>query len=170
MRASAVPLAVSAAYVWIAMVAFGGISVETIVIYPNVFHNVPSSLAQSMEFFTVTGPADFFPPMGLVTAIAAVATVALLWRARPARWWVTASLGSLAIGEWLFSVLYFWPRNDLMFEEGIAVHTAEVLRQTAVEFETGHWLRLGMSALTATLAFVGFLRYQRERTLVRSRA
>ncbi|MFB9903134.1 DUF1772 domain-containing protein [Allokutzneria oryzae] len=163
MRTRAIPLAVSAAYTWIAMVAFGGIAVETIVIYPNVFHDVPASLAESVEFFTVTGPADFFPPMGLVTAIAAAATVVLLWRVRQARWWVTASLGTLATGEWLFSMLYFWPRNDIMFEEGIAVHTAEFLRQTANEFETGHWFRLGMSAVTATLAFIGFLRYHRGR-------
>lgn len=46
------------------MVAFGGILVETIVIYPNVFHDPPESLARAVEFFEVTGPADLFPLMG----------------------------------------------------------------------------------------------------------
>lgn len=158
-----IALFVPAAYVWIAMVAFGGIAVETIVIYPNVFHDVPRSLTESTEFFTVTGPADFFPPMGAVTVAASIATVLVVWRTVQARWWVVGSLVSLVLGEFLFSVLYFWPRNDIMFEEGIAVHPAEFLRQTAVEFETGHWLRLAMSAVTATLAFVGFLRSYRQR-------
>ncbi|MGW5645434.1 hypothetical protein ACWEV3_20805 [Saccharopolyspora sp. NPDC003752] len=47
-----------------------------------------------------------------------------------------------------------------MFTEGIIVHSAEFLRQVAVE--TGHWFRLAASAVTATTAFIGFLRYHRE--------
>ncbi|MEU8247856.1 hypothetical protein [Nonomuraea sp. NPDC048916] len=156
-------LAVLTAYVWIAMVAFGGIAVETIVIYPNVFHDVPASLAEAVEFFAVTGPADFFPPMGAVTVVAAVAALVLVWPVRDTRLWAGGSLLSLLLGEFLFSVLYFWPRNDIMFEDGAAVHSVEVLRQTAWEFETGHWGRLAMSAVTATLAFTGLWRLHRER-------
>ncbi|SFO75897.1 regulatory protein, luxR family [Saccharopolyspora antimicrobica] len=37
---------VSTAYLWIAVVAFGGILAETIIIYPNVFHDVPASLGK----------------------------------------------------------------------------------------------------------------------------
>jgi hypothetical protein len=163
-------LAVPGAYVWIAMVAFGGIAVETIIIYPNVFHDPPASLAGAVDFFTVTGPADFFPPMGAATVVAAVASSLLLWRVRTARWWVAGSLATLLVGEFLFSALYFWPRNDIMFEEGAAVHSAEFLRQTAVEFETGHWFRLAFSAVTAALAFIGFLRCHRARVLEGSAA
>jgi hypothetical protein len=163
-------LAIPGAYVWIAMVAFGGIAVETVVIYPNVFHDPPASLARAVEFFTVTGPADLFPPMGAATVVAAVAGLLVSWRVRTARWWVAGSLGTLLVGEFLFSVLYFWPRNDIMFEDGIAVHSAEFLRQTAVEFETGHWFRLAFSAVTATSAFIGFLRCHRARVLEGSAA
>ncbi|MBB3049939.1 hypothetical protein FHS23_000934 [Prauserella isguenensis] len=152
---------VSAAYVWLAMVAFGGIAVETIVIYPNVFHDVPRSLTEASSFFDVTGPADFFPPMGAATLIAAVVTLLLVRKVQPANWWFTASFTSLSLGEFLFSMLYFWPRNETMFDEGTAVHSAELLTQTAVEFEVGHWFRLGMSTVTATLAFVGLLRLHR---------
>lgn len=151
---------VSTAYLWIAVVAFGGILAETIIIYPNVFHDVPASLATSMEFMVAAGPADFFPPMGALTVLAAVVALLVL---RPARKWVSASLISLLVGEFLFSAVYFWPRNDVMFEEGAAVHSAEVLRQTAWEFETGHWVRLAMSLLTAVLAFAAFVRYQEHR-------
>jgi hypothetical protein len=160
-----ITLVVPGGYVWIAMVAFGGVAVETIVIYPNVFHDPPASLAGAVAFFTVTGPADFFPPMGAATVVAAVASLLLLRRVRQARWWVAGSLGTLLIGEFLFSALYFWPRNDIMFEEGAAVHSVEFLRQTAVEFETGHWFRLAFSGVTATLAFIGFLRCYRTRVL-----
>lgn len=152
---------VSAIYVWIAMVGFGRILVETVVIYPNVFHDAPASLVEATEFFVVTGPADLFPPLGAFTVVLAVCTLALLWRYRAARWWIAASLASLVFGEFLFSALYFWPRNEILFEQGLAVHPVEFLRQTAVEFETGHWFRLAMSGVTATLAFAGFLRFHR---------
>ncbi|ONF70426.1 anthrone oxygenase family protein [Amycolatopsis keratiniphila] len=147
------------------MVAFGGIAVETMVIYPNVFHDAPASLVKATDFFVVTGPADFFPPMGAATVMAAAVTLLLLRRSRQARWWVTGSVSTLVLGEFLFSVVFFWPRNDIMFEEGLAAHSVEFLRQTAVEFETGHWFRLAFSAVTATLAFIGFLRYHRALAL-----
>ena len=154
-------LIVSTLYVWVAMVAFGGILVETIVIYPNVFHDPPASLAGAVTFFEVTGPADLFPPMGALTVALAVGSVALLWRVRSARPWALASLVSLALGEFLFSVVFFWPRNEIMFDEGIAVHSAEVLRRVAVEFETGHWVRLAVSGVTAVLAFTAYQRFRR---------
>ncbi|MCG5215535.1 DUF1772 domain-containing protein [Streptosporangium sp. KLBMP 9127] len=160
-RKQKIGLAVSMAYAWIAIIGFGGILAETIVIYPNVFHDAPASLAESMEFFVVTGPADFFPPMGALTVLASLATLVLLWPARRARPWIGASLGSLVAGEFLFSMLFFWPRNDIMFEEGAAKHSVEFLQQTAMEFETGHWARLAMSGVTAALAFTGFLRFHR---------
>ncbi len=152
---------VSMFYVWIAMVGFGGILVETVVIYPNVFHDPPASLVEATEFFVVTGPADLFPPLGVIAVAAGASTLALLWRHRGARWWIAASLASLVFGEFLFSVLYFWPRNDIMFDQGLAVHSAEVLRRTAAEFVTGHWFRLAMSGVTATLAFTGLLWFHR---------
>jgi hypothetical protein len=157
-----VGLAASVLYVWVAMVVFGGILVETIIIYPNVFHDVPASLAGSMEFFVVTGPADFLPPMEAVTVVAAVVTLLVVRQVPRARLWIGGSLVSLVLGESLFSMLYFWPRNDIMFEEGVAVHSVEFLRQTAMEFESGHWVRLAMSGVTAALAFTGLLRLHRE--------
>ncbi|WP_346277172.1 hypothetical protein [Pseudonocardia sp.] len=55
---------VATGFVWVAMVTFGAVLVETLLIYPNVFPDVPGSLDGAMAFFTVTGPADVFPPLG----------------------------------------------------------------------------------------------------------
>lgn len=156
-------LGIPAVYAWIAAVAFSAIAVETIIIYPNVFHDVPASLGEASAFFEVTGPADFFRPLGAATIVAAVASTVLVWRVRAARWWIVGSLLTLIFGEFLFSALYFWPRNEMMFTEGAAVHSSEVLRRAATEFETGHRGRLAMSAVTAGAAFVGFLRVYRDR-------
>ncbi|ASR36061.1 DUF1772 domain-containing protein [Prauserella marina] len=154
----------SLGYVWVAMVAFGGILVDSIVIYPNVFHDPPASLEGSMDFFLITGPADLFPPLGAATVIAGAVTLVLVWRTS-ARLWIGGSLLTLVLGEFLFSMLFFWPRNDIMFEEGIAVHSVEFLRETAAQFQAGHWVRLAMSGVTATLVLIGFLRYHRDRVI-----
>lgn len=145
-----------------AVLAFGGIGVETLIIYPNVFHDVPDSLAEASEFFEVTGPGDVLPPLGALTVLAALVALGTARRITAARNWLGAGLLTLLGGEFLFSVLYFWPRNEIMFDEGTAVHSVEFLRRTATEFETAHWFRLAMSAVTAALAVTGFLRAYRE--------
>lgn len=54
-------------------------------------------------------------------------------------------------------MLYFWPRNEIMFVEGLTVHSAEHLRQVAAEFATFHWMsRMGLNTVSAIGAFVGF--------------
>lgn len=165
-RRRALSTVVSSGYAFIAMLAFGGIAVETIVIYPNVFRDVPGSLARASGFFTVTGPADFFPPLGLVSLLIAVLALVVCWPVRRARWWIGAALALWVVADLLFSVLFFWPRNEIMFDEGPAVHSAATLAQAAVEFETGHWGRLAGSAVTAALAFAGMWQCLRHRVVM----
>ncbi|MGW5753230.1 DUF1772 domain-containing protein [Nocardia rhamnosiphila] len=149
-------------YACLAILAFGGIGVETLIIYPNVFRDVPATLAETSAFFDVVGPGDVLPPLGGLTVLAAFVAVITGWRVAGARRWLAASLLTLIGGEFLLSILYFWPRNEIMFDEGAAVHSVEFLRQTATEFVTAHWVRLAMSAATALLAVTGFLRAYRE--------
>ncbi len=151
-----------ALFAGLAVLAFGGIAVETSIVYPNVFHDVPDSLAEASEFFDVVGPGDVLPPLGAFTVLAGLVAVATAWRITAARRWLVAGLLTLLGGEFLFSVLYFWPRNEIMFDEGTAVHSVEFLRRTATEFETAHWVRLAVSAVTALLAVTGFLRAYRQ--------
>ena len=68
-------------------------------------------------------------------------------------------------GEPLFSALFFWPRNTIMFTEGTAVHSVAFLQQTAQEFQTWHWFRLALNAVFSILAFVGLLQYFRHSVL-----
>jgi hypothetical protein len=52
------------------------------------------------------------------------------------------------------SILFLWPRNQIMFVEGLDLHTAEALRRTAEEFVTMHWLRLALNAASAVFGFI----------------
>jgi hypothetical protein len=154
---------VTLVYAWVLMILFGAIVLETFMVYPNVFADPPGSLELAMEFLAVTGPSDFFPPFGLATWVLGAAALLLTWRDRQARWWIVVSLAAI-VGEGLASMAYFWPRNEIMFVEGLAVHSPEYLTQVAHEFEAWHWRsRMGFNAVAAVTAFVGFLRVYRLR-------
>jgi hypothetical protein len=117
-----------------------------------------------MEFMAVRGPDDFLPPLGFLSWVSGLAAVVLSWQVKLVRWWILLSL-AMIVADGLVSILFFWPRNEIMFVEGAAVHSAEVLRQTAREFQTLHWSRLAFNAASAAFAFVGFVALDRQRVL-----
>jgi Domain of unknown function (DUF1772) len=155
----------SIAYLWAVMILLGAIVFETFIVYPNIFHNVPASLQKSMEFLAVSGPSDFFPPLGMLALVIGICVVVSSWRVEGIRSWFLASVLLLIVGLFVLSVFFFWPRNTIMFEEGVAEHSVEVLRQTAWEFQMGHWIRLATSIATSAFAFVGVFKLYKRRIL-----
>jgi hypothetical protein len=155
--------AATVAFAWVATFAFGALAAETLLLYPNIFADVPRSLVGALEFMTVTAPSDVFPPIGMATVVTAVAAVALTLHRPEVRSWTLGAAMALLLGEFLFSAVWFWPRNTIMFVEGPAVHDAAYLQQVAAEFQAGHWVRVAAGAATALLAFGGMLRMQRAR-------
>ncbi|MFF0990940.1 hypothetical protein [Kocuria nitroreducens] len=158
-------LPVLTAYLWVTMTLFGAIVLETFMVYPNVFADPPASLELGMEFLAVSGPSDFFPPLGFAAWVLGAASLALCRRMPTVRWWVLLSLAVL-VAEGVVSMLYFWPRNDIMFVEGAAVHSAERLRQVADEFVTWHARsRMVFNTVAAVAAFTAFVQAYRHRLL-----
>lgn len=150
-------------YVWLQITIFGALISETILLYPNVFRDVPQSIDTTHEFLQVTDPGSFFPPVGTFAIAVGLVCLGLLWKWRPARYWVTASLAVFILGNFVFSVLFAWPRNVILFEEGIDTHSAAYLQQVAREFLVGHWVRMLSSAAAGALAFAGFLGFYRQK-------
>jgi len=151
-------------YLWVMMVLLGSIMFDTLVLYPDIFHDVPRSLETTMEFMVVRGPGDFFPPLGMLSWLTGIGSLVLNWREKSTRYWILGSL-TMIVCQGLVSMAFFWPRNTILFTEGIAVHSAAYLQQTAQEFQTGHWVRVAFNATASALAFVGFLRFYRHRVL-----
>ena len=52
------------AYLWLMMILFGAIVLETFMIYPNVFADPPASLELAMDFMSVSGPPISSRPWG----------------------------------------------------------------------------------------------------------
>ena len=135
-------------------------------VYPNIFRDPLRSLELSVSFMSIRGPDDFFPPLGFLSWVTGVGALVLGWRMKAARWWILFSL-LMIVYEGLVSVFFFWPRNEIIFVEGPAVHSDELLRQTAREFQTLHWSRLAFNVAASASIFVGFLRFYRQRLLSR---
>jgi uncharacterized membrane protein len=151
-------------YLWVMMITLGSIVMETFLIYPNVFHDPPRSLEVALAFMRVRAPSDFFPPLGFASWVTGVGAIAAGWPTRTARYWIAASV-AMIVCEGLFSMVFFWPRNTIMFVEGPAVHGAEVLRETARQFQSLHWGRVALNAASAVFIFVGFLKFYRAQVL-----
>lgn len=149
------------ALVWASMLSFGGVAAETVMLYPNIFRDPPASLQQAREFVVVAGPSDYFPPLGAATVLTALLSTVLTWREPRLRWWVAAAAAVFVACEFLFSALFFWPRNEIMFVDPAGTHSPEYLRQVAAEFVAGHRVRLAGGGVTAVLAFTALLRWVR---------
>jgi hypothetical protein len=71
---------------------------------------------------------------------------------------VLLSLAMIVAGG-VVSMMYFRPRNHIMFVEGSAVHSAQYLRQVAQEFVIWHACsRVGFNTVAAVAAFTAFLK------------
>lgn len=151
-------------YLWVMMILLGALMLETLMVYPNIFRNAPDSLAYASGFFTEASPATFFRPLGMLSWAVGIAAVVLSWPVGNVRRWVALSLLCI-VADGVASILFFWPRNTIMFIEGAAVHSPDVLRQTAEQFEQLHWLRVIFNAASAVFAFVGFVALDRWRLL-----
>lgn len=160
MQLNRITFLVLVVYLWAMMIMLGSIVLETWMIYPNIFADPPASFAVALEFMSVRAPHDFFPPLGLTIWVTGALSLLLSWRVKAARWWILGSL-LMIVGEGIASIFLFWPRNTIMFVEGPALHSAEVLRQTAIEFQNLHWLRVGFNIAGSALIFTGFLQYYR---------
>jgi hypothetical protein len=149
-------------YLWVMMIMLGAIALETLMVYPNIFRNAPESLAYASGFFSEASPATFFRPLGMLSWAVGIAALIFTWPVGNVRRWLALSLLCI-VADGVASMLFFWPRNTVMFVEGSAVHSAEVLRQTAEQFEQLHWLRVALSAASAIFAFIGFVTLDRWR-------
>jgi hypothetical protein len=149
------------ALVWTAMLSFGGVAAETVMLYPNVFGDPPASLDRAREFLVAGGPSDYFPPLGATVVLSSLVAAALTWREPLLRWWIVGAAAVFIACDFVFSALFFWPRNEVMFVDPVGTHTPEYLRQVAREFVAGHRVRLAGGAVTSVLAFTALLRWVR---------
>lgn len=145
-------------YLWVTLIMLGAFALEVFMVYPNIFHDVPNSFEISMDFMKVASPHTFFPPLGLASWLTGLGALILSWEAKAARYWILGSI-MVMILLGLISMVFEWPRNEIMFIEGNKVHSVAFLKQTAREFLVINWLRIACNTIGAVLVFKGFLMF-----------
>lgn len=144
-------------YCWIQTVLTGALLFDTFVLYPNIFSEVPQSLSASMAFLSHASPGSFFPPLGASSLVIGLAAL-WLWRSKRQVFFYFLTCFLLVVAfDFIASALYFWPRNAIMFTEGMKVHDAQTLTTAAKEFRSMHWLRVAASITASFCAMTGLI-------------
>ncbi|WP_067547935.1 hypothetical protein [Nocardia crassostreae] len=166
MKSVTVPVVLVGVYAAVAGFVFSATVAETVLLYPNIFRDVPASLELSEEFMSSVAVGDLMRPLGAGLTLCALAAMgAALWY-RVARGWMAASLVSLISGQFLLSILYLWPRASVLFDDR-AQHTLDEIERAATEFQIRQGFRILACALTAVFATVAALGCYRARLMRR---
>ena len=144
-------------YGFCATTFFGAMLFDLVVLYPNVFANIPASLELTSEYLTVANPGTLFPRVGQTTLLAGIIAVAFNWRVPRARNLLLLSLAILFGGTYLTTALFFNRRNEILFLEGVAQHSVNDLRAVAREFLLVNWVRVAVVFIAPWLAQAALL-------------
>ncbi|PYI53410.1 hypothetical protein [Paenibacillus flagellatus] len=155
------PILTVTSHLWVQWILLGSMLLNTFMVYPNIFHDIPNSLETAMDFMKVASPHTYFPPLGFISWVTGIIAVLFSWRRKNARMWIVLSV-LMMFAEGAASVIWEWPRNEIMFIEGAAVHSADVLQQAYNEFIIVHWFRLLCNAAGSIFIFMGFLNVFRQ--------
>lgn len=144
-------------YGFCATTFFGALLFDLVVLYPNVFADIPTSLELTSEYLTVANPGTLFPRIGQTTLLAGIIAVAFNWRVHRARNLLLLSLAILFGGTYLITELFFNRRNEILFLEGVAQHSVDDLRVVASEFLLVNWVRVAVVFTAPWLAQAALL-------------
>jgi uncharacterized membrane protein len=147
-------------HLWVQWIILGSILMNTFMVYPNIFYDIPNSLNTAMDFMKVASPHTYFPPLGFISWLTGVLAIVFGWKYKQARYWIIVSV-LLMFAEGAASIVWEWPRNEIMFIEGPAIHSAPYLKQVYDEFILVHWFRVLCNAAGSIMIFVGFLKIYR---------
>ncbi|MEU8899958.1 hypothetical protein [Nocardia sp. NPDC048505] len=164
MKSITFPLTVLSVYSIVAAFAFATTAAETMLLYPNIFRDVPESLAQTEDFMSVVAVGDVMRPMGAVLTLCALVALATALVFRRARAWVAASLASLVSGQFLLSIWFQWPRASILFDDRDQ-HSLDEIERAATEFLIGQGFRVAAALATAVFAVAAALTCYRARVL-----
>lgn len=132
---------------------------QTIVEVPNWAASPPSSVAAFRPCFAESHPGYFFQVLVPTTILALVVSTILGWRGLAIRdRWLLAALAGLVAAE-VFTAVYFFPRNEILFFGPLGGASPELVAETASEWENAHYLRMAMLFAGVACCF-GALRHE----------
>ncbi|WBV58840.1 DUF1772 domain-containing protein [Chryseobacterium daecheongense] len=112
---------------------------NSIVDAPNWGRNIPDSLETAKNYFQQKTPADFFKITGPLHHLIGLAVIIFLWNPYPqTRGYIISAFILFVLAD-VFTVLYFFPRNDILF--GQKPVDPKIALQTWKEWSHMNWIR-----------------------------
>ena len=101
---------------------------------------IPRSIEMARSYFQYTTPADFFKFLGAVTHIVGLLAIILLWKYVPGTRMFLIAAFLLFIAIDIFTLTYFIPRNEIMFQK-MPMPDKESLSRVWREWSYMNWFR-----------------------------
>lgn len=133
---------------WIAVIAWGiwlgGLIYEMVVIMPLWSANLPQSVIEwnSRPDFVVN-PTRFYIPTVITLILSSSLAMVLNWKSSNHRIWLILS-SICAISVFVFTIIYFFPKNDVLFRYQNVGLSGEEITAIANAWVRGNWIRVGM--------------------------
>jgi uncharacterized membrane protein len=148
------------------LIVFGGAIMETFINFPNWFHNIPTSLDAAKNFLQARNPGQFFQTLYPLAILTGMAFVILGWKIKPARNFILAAI-VLSVGVEVVTFAFIYPLLRIMIVDGTAVHSVEVLKQTAERFMTLNYVRMFFFLIAQLLSLIGLWKFT-QHTAIRA--
>jgi len=145
---------------WIAVITWGfwlgGLIYEMIVIVPLWSANLPQSVIEwnSRPNF-VMNPTKFYLPTVITLILSSSLGMILSWKSRNQRLWLILST-VCAIAAFVFTLIYFFPKNDVLFRNQNTGLSGEAIAEIAYAWIRGNWIRVGMMTVGFFAALKAF--------------
>jgi hypothetical protein len=134
--------------IWIAVAAWGfwlgGLLYEMVVIMPLWSANLPNSVIEwnSRPNF-VMNPTRFYIPTVLTLILSSLSATILNWKSRNQRLWLILSTACV-ITAFVFTLIYFFPKNDVLFRNQGAGLSGEEITAIAHAWINANYIRFGI--------------------------
>jgi len=125
--------------------------------------NIPTSIQTARDYFQHVDPRRFFTTSGPVNLILIVLTLILFWKdSVKIRVYFATSL-ALYAGIVILTLVYFVPRDLILFTSSIPDHIEEI-RTAAAQWNHMNWLRSLLGLVGVLFSFKGLDTYYKSRT------
>lgn len=147
-----------------ATMALGANVYQAVVEVPNWSASVPATVQDFRACVAHSNPGYFFQVLVPITILSLLAAIVASWRpARRQAAFTLVALAGIASAE-VFTVVYFFPRNEVLFFGDLAAHAPSVIEAAAREWAGAHWLRMAMLTCGVAAAFRALLLASAPRT------
>jgi len=136
---------------------------NTIVDAESWSSNIPTSIQTARDYFQHVDPRRFFTVAGPVNLILIVLTLILFWKdSVKIRVYFATSL-ALYAAIVILTLVYFVPRDLILFTSSIPDHIEEI-RMAAAQWSHMNWLRSLLGLVGVLFSFRGLDTYYKSRT------